>query len=166
MGTKFDDDRLFKGIAHELKALNNSALDQIRRNEPDKAFFLYSKALTISENVRYYEGMGMTLFCMANLMLYKEDAVQALQYAGLSRENYRKAGKPCPDCENLIERLVHQVKRRGVAYERKGVFLKAKDHYAACMPFVPDEDAKILAHEIRLMEKVMDDPQRTDSTNA
>jgi tetratricopeptide (TPR) repeat protein len=166
MRTKSEDDWLFQGIANELKALHNSALGFIRRNELDKAFFLYNKALTISENVRYSEGIGMTLFCMANLMLLKKDLIQALQYAGLSREYYGKAEKPCPGCDGLIERLALQAKRRGIAYERKGQFRKARECYAACMPFMPEQDGIVLAHEIRLLEKVMNGPQRTDRADA
>lgn len=150
------DDMIFMEVANEIKALHNSAVGYIRQRDYASAAIQYRKALIITEKISYLEGSGMTLFSMANLALLVGDYIEAICNAADARDMFIKAGAEHEHCDALLQQLALAAKKKGIEYERKGMFQAAIEHYEACMPFSDAKSRQAMQHEIELIRRVAD----------
>ena len=148
------DAQIFKEIAFEIKGLHNGAAEHIKRKEFAEAAVQYRKALIITEKIKYYEGMAMTLFNMANLSMIVGDLCEAVNNAADARDMFEKAGQPSDNCHRLLDQLALIVKKEGIKLEKQGKFQEAIEYYEACIPFADEASQKAMQHEVKLLRKI------------
>jgi tetratricopeptide (TPR) repeat protein len=83
------DKSVFKEIANEIKSLHNSALEYIKNQDYEKAIYLYQKAQIISEKMHYLEGVAMSLFNIANVLILTNDAYKAIEFAAQAKNLFK-----------------------------------------------------------------------------
>jgi tetratricopeptide (TPR) repeat protein len=101
--------------------------------------------------------MAITLFSMANLAIMVGDLLEAIKNAADARDMFQKAGLPHDHCNELIHTLAVSMKKKGIAYEKKGKFEEAIDHYEACIPFADAKSQHAMQHEVKLLRKILHD---------
>ena len=104
-------DTVFQEIANEIKGLHHGALEHIKRGEYAEASVQYRKTLLITDKIKYYEGMAITLFSMANLAGMVGDYIEALNNAADAREMFEKAGETTDNCEEVLKKLALSAKK-------------------------------------------------------
>ncbi len=156
-------DAIFMEIANEIKGLHNGALAHMKKNEFAEADVQYRKALIITEKIKYYEGMAITLFNMANLSVVVDDLIEAIKNAADARDMFNKAGLPHDDCDDLIHTLAASGKKKGISLEKKGKFQEAIDHFEAFMPYVDEESRAAMEYETNLLRKIISDKKQENS---
>ncbi|MEJ6951280.1 tetratricopeptide repeat protein [Natronospora cellulosivora (SeqCode)] len=149
------DEILIKEIANEIKALHVGAIRAINNNDYTTAERNYRKALLITEKIKYYEGMALTLYNMANLSILQGDLIEAINNAADSCRFYKKAGTINRNSTELLNNILIKSKNLAIRHEKKREFKKAIKLFAACLPFANEKDAKALKYEIKLLEKIM-----------
>ena len=149
------DEQIFKEIAYEIKGLHNGAAENIKRKEFAEAAIQYRKALIITEKIKYYEGMAMTLFNMANLALIVGDLFEAMINAADARDMFEKAKQPSDHCNQLTDQLAVLLKKEGIKLEKQGKFPEAIEYYETCIPFADEASQKAMRHEVKLLRKII-----------
>jgi tetratricopeptide (TPR) repeat protein len=150
------DNNVFKEIANEIKALHNSALEYIKKYDYDNAIYLYQKSQIISEKMNYFEGVAMSLFNIANVLILANDAFQAIEYAARSKKLFNKSGADTAHCDNLLSSLAGTLKAIGINHEKKGEFKEAIRCYTAALPYADRESKIAMKHEIELLRGYTD----------
>lgn len=151
------EEAIFMEVANEIKGLHNSAISYIKEANYQQARAQYEKAITITDKIFYHEGKAMTLFNMANLALLQKDYCQALVCAEQARVLFLQQQKEAAQCEELGVAVMPVVKQQAIELERKGRFKEAVLHFVACLPFAEQSVKQAMEHEIKLLEKIIND---------
>ena len=152
-----NDKSVFRDIANEIKTLHNSALVYVKNQDYDNAVYLYQKALIISEKMHYYEGVAMSLFNIANVLILINDVNKAIEYAAQSKNFFNKSGVDTTHCDNLLTCLARTLKANGINHEKKGDFKEAIRSFTAALPYADCESRTAMKHEITLLKRFIDD---------
>jgi len=154
-----DTDLVFQEIANEIKGLHNRAIQCIEEKNFIDASIYYRKALIITEKIKFFEGMAITLFSMGNLALLVGDEKEALNNIADARDMFVKAEKPHENCNELLKKIVNSIKKKGVTLEKEGKYKEAIDCFETCIPFANEKNKEAMQHEVELLRRVLNGGQ-------
>ena len=149
------DSTFFQEIANEIKGLHNQAARLIQEKKLSEADALYKRALKTTSMLGYYDGMAVCFYNMANLEILRENYVDAMTYAALSKEMHENAKTDSGRTDELLKHLAKATMNKGMKLEKKGALQEAMEHYYACMPFAEEKYRMAMIQEIKLIKKVM-----------
>ena len=149
------DSSFFQEIANEIKGLHNQAARLIQEKKLSEADALYQRALKTTSMLGYYDGMAVCFYNMANLEILRDNYVDAITYAGLSKEMHGKASTDSGRTDELLGHLAKATMNKGMQLEKKGALQEAMGHYLASMPYAEEKYQKAMTQEIKLIKKVM-----------
>ena len=149
------DSTFFQEIANEIKGLHNQAARLIQEKKLSEADALYKRALKTTSMLNYHDGMAVCFYNMANLEILRENHVDAITYASLSKEMHEKASTDSDRTDELLKHLAKAAMSKGMKLEKEGALQEATEHYYACMPFAEEKYRMAMIQEIKLIKKVM-----------
>jgi len=148
------DEAVFKGIANEIKGLNNQAANLISQGKLNEAEDICQRALKMTGSLSFYEGMAMFLYNLANIETLKNDLLQAITYGALCKEMHEKAQTDAEYCDKLLLKLAKAAMKKGIEHEKNGRLEEALEYYYAGAPFAEEKYRQAMLKEIELIERL------------